>query len=346
MCNECREWIDSEPDPSHVARQAAIEAEEEEWATGEPSVIMSQTKTLAKSLAGRRLNDNYTCDVSDVASTQGTSMYGFLDHLLEDEDEDDGIASMSGLSNTTGTHSTAAERQQSKSVATTAPLVELSSAASEKAKNRGNKVSRPRGAEMSSVASNSWYEGQGRNGGDGPVLKKDHGTAAATAGRRLAPHEMSLYESSNSEAGVAEKTPLRKLAPHEMNSYTSSAANGSDKQSSGGVENIPPHLRTSDAFGRSVTETKLASQEKESDKGAAVAFDMDADSDTDSDQIISMVQPERKPVINDIKRSSENYYVIRHELCRPIRKIHLDQQQWLKAQPVGVFDEDSDQDSN
>lgn len=247
-----------------------------------------------------------TSDPSDTESVID-SMYGFLDHLLEDaEDEEDDAAS---IGNKTVTTTTETSRNAPAMSNARAPLVVLSSAGSGITEIYPKKQPAA-DAEMSTVASNSWYGGRKAdnkamgNTPNGPSAAKST-TDSTQKTERTAPHLMSARSTDNSQNSLPphlrsgnENSGNTRLAPHER---SSSIAPASDELSDGGSDKTVP-----------------------------------ANNDDDTRTII-----QDEPCVH----TNPDAFIV-PDIRRAMRILHKEHEEWMKNQPVYEMDDDSEEDRN
>jgi hypothetical protein len=309
VCIACREWLESEPDPARLAAKAKAAARDEKQYM-ETEAVLEKTdfekatiaKTQPKKSAFSKANPS---DLSDTESVID-SMYGFLDHLLEDaEDEEDDAVSIGNKTVTTTT-----ETSHNAPVLNNhrAPLVVLSSAGSGITGIRPKKQPAP-DDEMSTVASNSWY---GHKEDNKDTAKAPIGPSAATSNtestqkkERTAPHLLSENSTNNSQNSLPphlrssnENTGTTRLAPHER---SSSIVLASDELSDGGSEKTIP------ANNRDDTRTIIHEE-------PCVHTNQDAF------------------IVPDIRRA--------------MRILHKEHEEWMKNQPEFEMEDNSEEDQN
>jgi hypothetical protein len=307
VCIACREWLESEPDPAKLAAKARAAAREDKKYM-ETEAVVEKTefekatvkKTQPKKSAFPKAK---TSDLSDTESVID-SMYGFLDHLLEDaEDEEDDAAS---IGNKTVTTTTETSHNTPITSNHRAPLVVLSSAGSA-VTEICHKKQPAADAEMSTVASNSWYGGHKEdkkdlaNAANGPsAVTSSTGSTQKT--ERTAPHLMSVHNSQKSLPphlrSSTENSGTQRLAPHER---SSSIALASDELSDGGSEKTIPANNDDD--------TRTVIQEEPCVHANPDAF-----------------------IVPDIRRAT--------------RILHKEHEEWMKNQPEFEMDDDSEVDQN
>lgn len=248
-------------------------------------------------------------------------MYGFLDHLLvDDDDEAISITDLSIGPSQTNDSTTA-------SAMVFSPLVALSSAASNAFQAHPNKPRQPQD-EMSSVASNSWY-------GGGPRRETSKDIVDMPTGH------------TTSRSTVVSADTIARIPPHLLTKEALVALENMDRSSSKTKSSkkskttLPPHLRASSA---SIKTTHLAPHER----ACSVDKNDANDSDAFSDKSASTVKAKGESTAVEVYRDTTNRdnVTIIPEIYRATRLVHRDQQQWLKAQPEGAVDVDSDEDYN
>ncbi|KAH6688589.1 hypothetical protein F5X68DRAFT_275426 [Plectosphaerella plurivora] len=313
VCVTCREWLDSEPDSAKAAEKirAALEEEADEW---------DKRAEAAKIAKKPGFRGTKTADFSD-SGTVADSMYGFLDHLLvDDEDEAISITNLSVGHSQTNDSTTA-------SAMVSSPLVALSSAASNAFQVHTNKPRQPQD-EMSSIASNSWYGGGPRRETSKDIVSMPTGNTtsrstvvSADTTARIPPHLL-----TKEALTTLENTGKRSIKTESSKEFNTT---------------LPPHLRANSASGKTA---QLAPHERGLFLGETDANDFD----TSSNKSVSTIKAKGESTPVEVYRDTTNRdtVTIVPEVYRATRLVHRDQQQWLKAQPEGAVDVDSDEDFN